>query len=156
MPGTGNDALLTMAYNPASQIVTRGGAFGYYQWSGHGNGTTGSSANGLNQLTAQGGTSLSYDAKGNLASDGVRSFTYTAENRLATGAGSTQYYDPLGRLFYVSGGANPNFHYDGSAMIEESDAATGAYQRRCVHTVPFLPRHALRRWLSPASGPLSI
>ena len=56
-------------------------------------------ANGLNQLTAYGPSSLSHDAKGNVTAFGTKSFTYSSENLLLTGPGSTTLaYDPLMRL----------------------------------------------------------
>jgi hypothetical protein len=41
-PAGGNDLTLSMTYNSAGQIVTRGGAHGVYAFTGHGSGTTSS------------------------------------------------------------------------------------------------------------------
>jgi RHS repeat-associated protein len=58
-------------------------------------------ANGLNQYTAVGSASPSYDGNGNLTSDGTFTYSYDAENRLisATGTGLTASYayDAQGR-----------------------------------------------------------
>jgi RHS repeat-associated protein len=66
-----------------------------------------------------------YDSNGNLASDGSTSFVYDVENRLVSASGAKTAalaYDPLGRLFQVSGGAAPlQFLYDGDALIGEYD-----------------------------------
>ena len=58
-------------------------------------------ANALNQSTAVGAVTPSYDGNGNLTSDGTFTFGYDAENRLtsAVGAGNTASYayDAQGR-----------------------------------------------------------
>jgi YD repeat-containing protein len=46
--GTTNDLTLTFAYNPASQIVSTTRSNNLYAWTGHGSGTTGTTADGLN------------------------------------------------------------------------------------------------------------
>ncbi len=93
-------------------------------------------ANGLNQYTAAGSASLSYDANGNLTSDGSTSFTYDIENRLVAASGAKVAglrYDPLGRL-YETGGASANTRllYDGDALVGEYSTG-GALLRRYVH-----------------------
>ena len=67
--------------------------------------------NGLNQYSAAGPATLTYDGRGNLASDGTHSFTHTAENRLAQ-MGSSVYlsHDAAGWLAQVSGAANVLFY----------------------------------------------
>lgn len=122
-----------MAYNPASQITTRSGAHGLYAWQAHGNGSTSSTTNGLNQLVTQGGASISHDARGNVTGDGVRSFAYTAENRLAQSGSVLVAHDPAGWLSQVSGGAgNILFDAPGGTIVSER---TGSYAllRRYVH-----------------------
>jgi YD repeat-containing protein len=51
-------------------------------------------ANALNQYTAVGAVTPSYDGNGNLTGDGTFSYGYDAENRLtsASGAGNTASY----------------------------------------------------------------
>ena len=64
-------------------------------------GTTSYTANNLNQYTAVGAVTPTYDANGNLTSDGTYTLGYDAENRLvsASGAGNTATYafDAQGR-----------------------------------------------------------
>jgi hypothetical protein len=74
----GNDNEITLAYNPASQIVSRIATNLAYAWTGHGNGSTASSFDGLNRLVG-----YSHDARGNRTSDGTRTYTYDSESRLS-------------------------------------------------------------------------
>jgi hypothetical protein len=99
----GNDLTLTTSYNPAGQIVSRTGSNDLYAWTGHGSGTTPSSANGLNQFASHRGSGVTYDVRGNLVTEGTRTFTYSSEN-LLTEANVAPYtqshsYDPLLRFF---------------------------------------------------------
>jgi RHS repeat-associated protein len=71
-----------------------------YAWNGHGNGTTSSSADGLNRLASHGGATPGYDSKGNLTYDGSTSYAYSSENLLtSTGASGPLEYDPLMRFY---------------------------------------------------------
>ncbi|HEX8482340.1 MAG TPA: hypothetical protein VF650_10585 [Allosphingosinicella sp.] len=92
--------------------------------------------NGLNQYTAAGPASFAYDANGNLTSDGSTTFVYDAENRLVSASGAKNAalsYDPLGRLWQVTGGgATTRLRYDGDELIEEYDGA-GNRLRSYVH-----------------------
>ncbi|HEX8308970.1 MAG TPA: hypothetical protein VF645_11205, partial [Allosphingosinicella sp.] len=98
-----HDLTLTYAYNPASQIVSTLRTNDLYSWTGHGSGTTSSTANGLNQLATHAGGTPTYDARGNLTSDGTYAYTYSSENLMTSGANSGALgYDPLLR-FYKSG-----------------------------------------------------
>ena len=98
----GKNLTLGFAYNPAGQIVEATRSNDLYAWTGHGSGTTASTANGLNQVDVHGGTQLTHDAKGNLTFDGTRTYGYTSENLLTTqssgGSTTIRTYDPLGRL----------------------------------------------------------
>lgn len=93
-----------------------------------------------------------YDPNGNLTADGTSVFLYDVENRLverraqvsttcpsavAGYTGTLQAalrYDPLGRLYEVSGGASGTTRmlYDGDALTAEYDAS-GTALRRYVH-----------------------
>jgi YD repeat-containing protein len=92
-------------------------------------------ANTLNQYTAVGSVTPSYDANGNLTSDGTFSFGYDAENRLifASGAGnaSTYTYDAQGRRKTKTvNGVTTVFVTDaGNREVMEYDGAGGAIQR---------------------------
>ncbi|MGH8168859.1 MAG: hypothetical protein ACREQ1_16590, partial [Woeseiaceae bacterium] len=91
--------------------------------------------NGLNQYTSVGGSPQLYDLNGNLSSDGATSFGYDAENRLVAASGAQTAalaYDPLGRLFEISGPADSTqFLYDGDRLVAEYDGS-GNLERRYV------------------------
>ncbi len=134
--GTGADQVVGLAYNPASQIVTRTGSNDTYAWTGGVAVNRAYSVNGLNQYTSAGPASFAYDANGNLTSDGSTNFVYDAENRLVSASGAKSAalaYDPLGRLWQVTSGANvTRFLYDGDRLVMELDGA-GALARSYVH-----------------------
>jgi RHS repeat-associated protein len=93
-------------------------------------------ANALNQYTAAGPASFTYDTKGNLNSDGTSSYGYDAENRLTSatvgGSPATLSYDTTGRLWnVVKGTTDLRFVYDGGQMIAHYNSA-GALQYRYV------------------------
>jgi YD repeat-containing protein len=97
---TTHDLTLSFAYNPASQILSTVRSNDLYAWTGHGSGTTSSTANGLNQLAAHAGVTPTYDARGNLTADGTYGYTYSSENLLKSfGATGTLNYDPLMRFY---------------------------------------------------------
>jgi RHS repeat-associated protein len=124
----------SFSYNPASQIgaVTR--TNDAYAWTGHASGTTTGVANGLNQLTSIGGAATAHDANGNVTTDPTsgKTYTYSSENLLTGSTGGTAAslaYDPLLRLYQVTGASTVRFAYDGLDIIAEYDAA-GALQSR--------------------------
>lgn len=131
---TTHDLTQTFTYNPARQIATVTRGNDTYAWNGHYNVDRSYVANGLNQLTSAGATSLGYDARGNLTSSGSNTYTYSSENQLKSGPGSaTLGYDPLGRLYEtVGGGVTTRFQYDGANLIAEYNGSN-AVQRRYVH-----------------------
>src|SRR5450756_968333 len=92
-------------------------------------------ANALNQYTAVGAASPSYDGNGNLTSDGTFTFGYDAENRLtsANGAGNTASYtyDAQGRRKTKTvNGVTTVFVADaGNREVLEYDGGSGAIQR---------------------------
>jgi RHS repeat-associated protein len=127
-PAPGLD--VTLAYNPAGQIVSRSGSNNAYA-ALPGAGPEYYGANGLNQMTNVNGSTLSYDARGNLGSDTASTFAYTSEN-LAVSAVRPQgtftlAYDPLMRLSSTGGpwGAF-RYTYDGIDMVQEDNAYGGA------------------------------
>jgi hypothetical protein len=77
----------------------------------------------LNQYTAAGPATFTYDANGNLTSDGSTSFVYDIENRLVSASGAKTaalVYDPMGRLFETSGALGVNltrYLYDGDELV---------------------------------------
>jgi RHS repeat-associated protein len=133
--GSASDVRFDYAYNPASQIVTSSRSADVYAFTGHANGATASSINGLNQIASNDGVTFTHDANGNLTSDGATTFAYDVENRLtsATGAkNATLLYDPSGRLSDVtSAGVTTRLLYDGDDLIAEYNGAT--LLRRYVH-----------------------
>jgi RHS repeat-associated protein len=102
LASTANDLTLGFGYNPAGQIVSSTRSNDAYAWGGHYAVNRNYSANGLNQYTASGSVTPTYDANGNLASAGSGSYAYDAENRLAHGPGNAELaYDTIGRLFFT-------------------------------------------------------
>jgi hypothetical protein len=80
-PASADHFLHSFAYNPASQITSNVRTNDAYAWTGHGNGTTSSTANGRNQITVVGGTSTTHDARGNMTADGLgKTYGYRIEN----------------------------------------------------------------------------
>jgi RHS repeat-associated protein len=137
LAGTASDQNFGLAYNPASQIVSRTTSNDAYASNTAYAVNRSYSVNGLNQYTAAGPATFGYDANGNLASDGSTNFVYDAENRLVSASGARTAalaYDPLGRLFQVSGGSAgvQQFLYDGDALIAEYNTA-GTVMRRHAH-----------------------
>ncbi len=136
--GTSRDLTIGFAYNPASQVVTRAQSNDLYEQTVAASNRS-YAVNGLNQYTQIGGdgaATLSHDANGNLTSDGSTAYVYDAENRLVRASGATNAtlaYDPLGRLWQVSGGAGTTrFVYDGDRLVAEYNGA-GSLLRRYVH-----------------------
>lgn len=135
---SGGNVLTTLAYNPASQIISRARDNDDYRFTGYVNVDRPYTRNGLNQYTSAGGaggTVFAYDANGNLISEGSTNYAYDAENRLvASSAGVALVYDPLGRLYqvYRGGVSDTRFLYDGDALIAEYDGS-GTLLKRYVH-----------------------
>jgi hypothetical protein len=128
LAGTSYDQSLGFGYNPASQIKQNTRSNDAYAWTGHYNVNRAYTSNGLNQYTASGSVSLSYDANGNLSSDGSTSYVYDDENRLVSASGghsASLAYDPLGRLWQVSSSSTgtTRFLYDGDRLITEYDGS---------------------------------
>jgi RHS repeat-associated protein len=106
-------------------------------WNGHYNVTRAYTSNGLNQYTASGSATLTYDANGNLTSDGSTSYVYDDENHLVSASGghsATLAYDPLGRLWQSVGSitGTTDFEYDGDRILEEFNGS-GTLQRLYVY-----------------------
>jgi RHS repeat-associated protein len=112
---------MTFAYNPASQIVGRASSNDSYAFTRAANVSRAYAVNGLNQYSTVGPNAYGYDANGNLTSDGISTYAYDAENRLvSSSAGVSLAYDPLGRLWQVSGPSGTRrFEYDGDRLIQE-------------------------------------
>jgi YD repeat-containing protein len=150
-------------YNPAGQIKKRTLSPDTFAFTGHSEGSTAFTPNGLNQLTQMttppaAAVPLSRDAKGNQTSDGANTFVFDAEGRLvsANSAAVSLTYDPLGRL-YRETDTNSDFQmqYDGLELVAEYNA-NGSLRRRYVPgpglDEPLVSYHgapssAERRWL---------
>jgi len=134
--GASNDVTYSFTdYNPAGQIVTKGRDNNLYAFNGYVTASRAYVANGLNQYTSSGGTTLAYEANGNLRASGTTTYTYDVENRLIGMGGPTSatlVYDPLGRLYEVQGATTRRFLYDGDELVGEYDAA-GTMLARYVH-----------------------
>ncbi len=131
--GTGN-VTTTLGYNPASQITSRIRSNDAYGFAGRYAINRAYVVNGLNQYTTAGVATFTHDANGNLIADGTNTYVYDAENRLVSnGAGVGLTYDPLGRLFQVSGNAGTTqFLYDGDQLTAEYDGG-GSLTHAYVH-----------------------
>jgi RHS repeat-associated protein len=124
---------LGFTLNPAGEIATNTRSNDIYAYTGHANANVTGTANGLNQLTAVGGTSNSHDARGNVSAIGAASYGYSSENLLTSAPSSTTLaYDPANRLYQtVGGGTTTRFGYDGDQMIGEYNGSN-TLQRRYV------------------------
>lgn len=136
LPGSSGDVSWSFGRNPASQLTSVTRDNDAYAWTGAVSVTRAYAVNGLNQYTAAGSASFTYDANGNLTSDGTNAYVYDVENRLVEASGAfntTLRYDPLGRLYQVGGGFfATRFLYDGDALVAEYNYA-GTLLRRHLH-----------------------
>jgi RHS repeat-associated protein len=140
--------VVELGYNAASQIVSRGLSNDSYAAPTPENVARGYVRNGLNQYTATtlGGSpnwTFEHDPNGNLTRSvdpvgtDTTAYLYDVENRLVAASGAfnaTLLYDPLGRLFQVTGanGAITRFLYDGDKLVVEYDG-WGTMLKRYVH-----------------------
>lgn len=131
--GTGN-VTFSWNRNPANQITARTRSNDAYAFGGYVTVSRNYARNPLNQYTSAGPATFQYDANGNLISDGTTSYVYDAENRLVSASnGAALGYDPLGRLFQVTGAAGTTqFLYDGDQLTAEYDGG-GNLISRYVH-----------------------
>lgn len=133
LAGTAYDQAIGFTYNPADQIATRTSQNDAYAWNGAINTDRSYATNALNQYTSAGGVTFGYDARGNLNNSGGQLYYYTADNKLANGPSANLAYDPIGRLFNVSGGpVNTTLTYDGTDVLAETNQLNGATLRRYV------------------------
>ncbi|HEY7809181.1 MAG TPA: RHS repeat-associated core domain-containing protein [Allosphingosinicella sp.] len=149
--GSGN-VTYGFGYNPAAQLIQENRNNQAYAWQGPGAISRQYVVNGLNQYTGtvSGGTpsgEFKYDLNGNLTlsknlvTSETTELKYDSENRLirATVSGGDKppmdhvlTYDPLGRLFQISGSqGTTQFLYDGDQLVAEY--YWGNLLRRHVH-----------------------
>jgi len=106
------------------------------------NGTTNYTANNLNEYTAVGGASYSYDNNGNLKNDGTYKYYYDCENRLidvndqSNNHKASYEYDYLGRRVKKTVYGSPNvvtkYVYDGDQIVAEYNGS-GTLVRKYVY-----------------------
>lgn len=143
LSGTANDLAVDFTYNPAGQIATRFGSNGNYAWGAHANANRNYSTNALNQYTAVGAVTPTYDVKGNLTSAPTilsnSTFAYNVNNALVTASsGSTieyQFYqDPIGRLKIIGTASawTRALEYDGGKIVTERRPSDQAIIHRYV------------------------
>jgi RHS repeat-associated protein len=132
--GAANDASWTLAYSPASQLVSRTAASAVYEWGYAATFNDAYAVNGLNQYTTVAGVGLTYDGRGNTTNDTTKTYTYDSSNLLTSSSnGAVLTYDPTGRLLSTAqGGVTTKFLYDGTRMIAEYNGAN-ALLRRYIH-----------------------
>lgn len=135
LAGTASDQTQTFSYNPANQIYGQTKSNDAYAFTQSYVTNRSYTPNGLNQYTAAGAATATYDGRGNLTAltgPSTKSFGYSSENLLtaATGASGLSYDSAL-RLYQVSAGATTRFAYDGHDIVGEYDASN-ALQRRYV------------------------
>ena len=131
--GSSHDLTIgSIAYNPAGQIISQVRSNDLYAWDDHYNVDRNYTNNGLNQVTAAGGTSMTYDARGNLATSGSDNFSYNRLNQLISAPGVTLKFDPAARLMeQIAGGSTTRFLYGGSQLLAEVTTG-GAVTKRYV------------------------
>ncbi|MFL6764897.1 MAG: RHS repeat-associated core domain-containing protein, partial [Sphingomicrobium sp.] len=134
LSGTANDLSATFAYNPANQITQTVRTGDAYAFTKIGAENTVYTENGLNQQVTISKLAVGWDSKGNLTSDPTsgKTYGYSSENLLTSAAGGvTLAYDPLKRLYQLSGASTTRFAYDGANAIAEYNGSN-ALQRRFV------------------------
>jgi RHS repeat-associated protein len=148
-PAAASNVTWVHSYNPAGGIAAETRYGDDYAWTGAYNAARPYATNGLNQYATTGppntpgSVAFTYDPNGNLATEAMwngtayvvsATYTYDIENRLVGRTGGvTLRYDPLGRLYEVTGNGNTTrFLYDGDALVAEYDMA-GAMLRRHAH-----------------------
>lgn len=134
LAGTANDVTLSFTYNAAGQIVSRtaNSPNSSYTFNGNYAFNRAYAVNGLNQYTASGPITPTYDAKGNLASAGTPNYAYSTKNELVQrgDTGATFYHDPLGRLDAITmSSVATKFQYDGANISTELNGSNVIAQR---------------------------
>lgn len=133
MASTGQDVTFGLGFTPASQVSARTISNSAYAYSASALSRS-YTPNGLNQYASVGGTSFTYDDRGNLTSDGSRSFAYDLENRLTGVSGSASMsliYDPNGRMRETAASTTEQYLYDGDDLLVEYNTS-GTILRRYV------------------------
>lgn len=131
--GSSADVTATFTHDPAGGIMSRTRNNDVYAFPGFANGNWTDTINGLNQVTANGGTTISHDARGNVSTIATNGYSYSSENLLSSGpSGTALSYDPMLRLYEVNQGVSTKFLYDGVDLLGEYNAS-GTLLKRYVH-----------------------
>ena len=110
------------------------GVYNRTYWGDSGIGSLTYSDNAMNQYTAVGAVTPTYDARGNITSGygGGLTLGYDAENRLVSAGGVSYAYDLLGRrISRTSGGTTTVYVWDGAHVIAEY--TNGSLARKYVY-----------------------
>jgi len=131
--GTSYDLTLDFTRDPAGAIASTARSNDAYAWTGHYAVNRSYTTNGLNQYTASGSISPTYDSRGNLQSAGSSNwYSYTSDNLLYSAWNqATLSYDPAGRMHQEAGASVTRMLWDGDTLIAEYDNGN-ALQRRYV------------------------
>jgi len=139
-PGTASSVVFAHSYNKVNQRTGQSVSDNaWIDYPAAAASTVSYTANSLNQYTAVGAVTPTYDTNGNLTSDGTHTYGYDVENRLvsASGAGTTAAYtfDAQGRRkTRTTGGTTTVFVTDtDDREVLEYDGASGAIQRWYAH-----------------------
>ena len=134
LSGTANDVTATFSHDPANGIASRTRNNDAYAFPAFANVNRTDTINGLNQVTATGGTGVSHsDGRGNITAIGSSAYGYNVENWMSYGGSLGQLYpDPAGRLIRALGSTDTRYAWDGSDLAIEFNAS-GQIVRRYVH-----------------------
>lgn len=130
--GSADDRALGFTYNPVGQVLTRTSSNDDYEWGAHAAALSEAySDNALNQYTAVGAATPTYDARGNMTSDGTTTYGYDSSNRMVSATGGAALaYDPEGRLYEVADGSTTTrFLYAGDDIVAELDGSGNVLRR---------------------------
>jgi RHS repeat-associated protein len=128
LAGTGSDQTVTYEFSAGGQIKGKYGTNAAYDFPSPSGLNRSYASNGLNQLTAAGGTTLTYNNRGNLSNDGV-AYTYDVANNLTGASTSSFSFDPGGRLAQVAGASTIKFAYSGVQPVGEYDTSNNLLRR---------------------------
>ncbi|QKR99746.1 RHS repeat protein [Sphingomonas sp. CL5.1] len=155
--GASQPNAMTFGFNPAGQISSRTTSNDGFAWTGAANVDRPYTVNGLNQYTASGSVTPTYDGRGNVTSAGGSAYLYNSKNQLSGANGTYIYYDPAGRIDQVTQ-SGLAWDWDGSRLVTEHQGgviANGtctvpAWMSRSSSIVALVPAAA------PGSTPMNV
>ena len=131
-PSSSSSVLFGHSYNALNQRIGQTASDNAWIDYPSATGTTNYTANNLNQYTAVGAVTPTYDGNGNLTADGTNTFGHDAENRLvsatATGMSATYAFDGRGRRKHktVNGTTTISVTDADNREVLEYDGSSGA------------------------------